>query len=65
MIDMIILLLVDRGSLSTNHELASQNSSSSKKYSPPSQAYLLWMVGNVKFEQQNWQEALDAFGQSQ
>ena len=29
------------------------------------QAYSSWMVGNVKFEQQKWQEALDAFGQCQ
>ena len=29
------------------------------------QAYCLWINGNVKFEQQNWQEALDAFGKSQ
>lgn len=29
------------------------------------QAYSSWMAGNMKFEQQNWQEALDAFGQSQ
>ena len=28
------------------------------------QAYSAWIVGNVRFEQQKWQEALDAFGQS-
>jgi len=29
------------------------------------QAYSSWMMGNVKFEELKWQEALDAFGQSQ
>jgi len=31
----------------------------------PPQAYSSWMMGNVKFEELKWQEALDAFGQSQ
>jgi len=29
------------------------------------QAYLLWMCGNIEFEKQCWQEALDAYGQCQ
>ena len=29
------------------------------------QAYQLWMSGNVEFEKQGWQEALDAYGQCQ
>ena len=28
-------------------------------------AYNSWMQGNLMFELQKWQEALDAFGQSQ
>ena len=28
------------------------------------QAYSNWMQGNITFELQKWQEALDAFGQS-
>ncbi len=32
---------------------------------PVLQAYHLWMVGNVRFEQQKWKEALECFGQSQ
>ena len=29
------------------------------------QAYADWINGNVLFEQQNWQQALDSFGNSQ
>ena len=29
------------------------------------QAYQSWILGNLKFEHQKWQEALDAFGRAQ
>ena len=29
------------------------------------QAYQSWITGNIEFERQRWQEALDAFGQCQ